>query len=137
MTARKTFHLNRREGKFMGVCAGIADYIGIDATIVRIAAVVLTIAGGFPWTLIAYGGVVYIAQRQTRKRAIRDDLVGLRDYEPRGSSLRDPAPRGSSLQSPARDLDETMRDIDRRLADVDRYVTSSNAQLAKEIDELR
>lgn len=137
MSARKTFELDRREGKFMGVCAGIANYIGIDATIVRIAAVVITIAGAFPWTLIAYGAAVYFAQRQTRKRAVRDDLASLRDYEPRGSGLRDYEPRGSSLPGATRDLDETMRDIDRRLADVDRFVTSSNAQLAKEIDELR
>ena len=137
MTARKTFQLDRREGKFMGVCAGIANYIGIDATIVRIAAVVITIAGAFPWTLIAYGAAVYFAQRQTRKRMVRDDLAGLRDYEPRSSSLRDHKPRAAGLEGSARDLDETMRDIDRRLADVDRYVTSSNAQLAKEIDELR
>ena len=37
---RKNFHLDKRNGNFMGVCAGIANYFGFDATIVRIGAVV-------------------------------------------------------------------------------------------------
>jgi len=40
-----TFRLNKSEGKIMGVCAGLADYSGIDATIIRIAAVLLTLLG--------------------------------------------------------------------------------------------
>lgn len=39
------FRLNKSEGKIMGVCAGLADYSGVDATIVRIAAVLLTLFG--------------------------------------------------------------------------------------------
>ena len=30
------FHLDKRNGKLMGVCAGIADYTGWDVTLVRI-----------------------------------------------------------------------------------------------------
>ena len=47
------FRLNKSEGKIMGVCAGIADYSGIDATIVRIAAVLLTLFG-FGSTVVVY-----------------------------------------------------------------------------------
>lgn len=32
----RSFRLNRESGKVMGVCAGIADYFGIDATLVRV-----------------------------------------------------------------------------------------------------
>ena len=39
------FHLNKRDGKLMGVCAGIADYFGVDVTLVRILWVVATLAG--------------------------------------------------------------------------------------------
>lgn len=39
------FHLDRYNGKLMGVCAGIADYAGIDATLVRIGFVLGTICG--------------------------------------------------------------------------------------------
>lgn len=42
--ARK-FHLDRERGKIMGVSAGIADYFGIDVTLVRAAWVVGTLLG--------------------------------------------------------------------------------------------
>ena len=39
MSVRRTrFYLDKRNKRFMGVCAGIADYFGWDATWVRIAA---------------------------------------------------------------------------------------------------
>ncbi|WP_353227187.1 PspC domain-containing protein [Novosphingobium sp.] len=39
------FHLNRANGKFLGVCAGIADQFGWDPLWVRIAFVIGTLAG--------------------------------------------------------------------------------------------
>jgi len=43
MTAR--FALDKTNAKLMGVCAGFARWTGIDPTIVRIAAVALTLLG--------------------------------------------------------------------------------------------
>jgi phage shock protein C len=43
---RKGFHLDKYNGKLMGVCAGIADYSGIDVTLVRIGFVVGTLFWG-------------------------------------------------------------------------------------------
>jgi phage shock protein C len=39
------FRLDKANGKLMGVCAGIADYFGLDVTLVRIAWVVGTLLG--------------------------------------------------------------------------------------------
>ena len=45
----------RREGRIVaGVCAGLADYFGIDVTLIRLAFAVLTIFGGF-------GALLYVA----------------------------------------------------------------------------
>src|SRR5690606_27107246 len=53
--ARKTkFYLDKRHGKLMGVCSGIADYTGIDALWVRIAVVALTIFGAGWLTVPGY-----------------------------------------------------------------------------------
>jgi phage shock protein C len=40
------FLINRREAKVMGVAAGLADYSGIDATIIRLSFVALTLLTG-------------------------------------------------------------------------------------------
>lgn len=46
--------LTRSNNKvFLGVCAGIAEYLGVDVTLVRLIAVVLVaITGFFPLTFI-------------------------------------------------------------------------------------
>jgi phage shock protein PspC (stress-responsive transcriptional regulator) len=36
------------EGRWLaGVCAGLADYLGVDATLIRVIFAVLTVFGGF------------------------------------------------------------------------------------------
>jgi phage shock protein PspC (stress-responsive transcriptional regulator) len=52
-----TRRLRRRPtaGKLGGVCAGIADYVGIDATVVRLLALLLAVTGpGVPAYLVAW-----------------------------------------------------------------------------------
>lgn len=115
--ALKKFYLDKRNAKFMGVCSGLANYFGVDATFVRIGAVVVTLLGAFPWTLIAYGVAAWVANSRP----------GL-SSEDEGMS----APRTST-----KDLRLNMRDIDRRMAEVEHYVTSSNNSLASEIEKLR
>jgi phage shock protein C len=117
MSGRKTFTLDKANGKWMGVCSGIANYLGIDATFVRIAAVLLTVAGAFPWTVIAYLAAGFIAKPKR---------IGFDDSESIG---------GRRLSTHG--LRNSMRDIDRRMAEVESYVTQSNTRLAREIEELR
>lgn len=48
--------LIRKDGKFLGVCAGLADYLDVDVTIVRIAFVFSFIFAGFgliPYIILA------------------------------------------------------------------------------------
>ena len=47
------FLLNRRRGKVMGVCAGLADWFGIDVLIVRLGMIVATLATG-PIAVLLY-----------------------------------------------------------------------------------
>ena len=101
----------------MGVCAGIANYTGVDATIVRVGVVVATILGAFPWTLVAYGVAAWLAKPRAAG-----------DYE--AADLR-------TLGTSTRDVRATMSDIDRRMAEIETYVTSSNSRLAREIEQLR
>ena len=39
------FRLNKANGKLMGVSAGLADYTGVDVTLIRIAWVAATLLG--------------------------------------------------------------------------------------------
>lgn len=120
------FYLDRRNRKWLGVCAGIADYTGIDATLVRIGTVVLTLIGGFPWTLIAYWVAAWMAP----------DKPAELDAESPEQAKFWQGVRASPRRT-INDVRSRFRDIDRRLADIETYVMSSNSQLAREIDQLR
>ena len=120
------FYKDRKNGKWMGVCAGIADYTGVDVTLVRIGAVLLTILGGFPWTLLAYWIAGWMAP--DKPRALAEETPEQAKF---WQGVRT-APRRT-----IRDVRSRFRDIDRRLADVETYVTSSNTRLAREIEQLR
>ena len=43
--SRTRFYRDKRNGKVMGVCAGIADYTGLDVTLVRIMLVAAILLG--------------------------------------------------------------------------------------------
>lgn len=45
MAPRRGFRLNKADAKFMGVCAGIADFTGWDINLVRIAFALGTVLG--------------------------------------------------------------------------------------------
>ena len=45
MTSSRTFRLDKANGKFMGVCSGIANYTGWDANLIRIGFALGTIFG--------------------------------------------------------------------------------------------
>lgn len=56
----RDFRLDKINGKLAGVCAGIADYFGVDVTLVRILFVVGTLIG-FGSLLLIYIAIALIA----------------------------------------------------------------------------
>ena len=123
--SRTKFYRNRRDGKVMGVCAGIADYTGLDVTIVRIGMFLALWLSGFS-ILPVYFIAGWIADDTPREVAL-DSADERRFWQ-------------GVRQSPARtarDIHARFREIDRRLADVESFTLSNNRSLAKEIEQLR
>ena len=123
--SRTRFYRNKREGKINGICAGIADYTGLDVTLVRIG-LVLAIVLGAGALLPVYFIAGWIADDQPRELATDD-----KDERAFWQGVR--ASPGQS----AREIRGRMRSIDRRLAEIEQYVTTENRSLAREIEELR
>ncbi|MBA4773619.1 MAG: envelope stress response membrane protein PspC [Sphingomonas sp.] len=124
MSASRTkFYLDKQNGKVFGVCAGIADYTGIDVLLVRIGTVLLTLATG--WALIVYLVVAWAAPNKP---------YGL--YENADDARFWQGVRTNTKRSTA-EVRSKFRDIDRRLADIETMYTSRNTRLADEIDRLR
>jgi phage shock protein C len=121
---RTRFYRDKVNGKFMGVCAGIADYTGVDVLWVRLGAIALTFMGmGF--IPLVYLGIGIFAPKKP------SHLYVDRQEQQFWQRVR---------QSPtrtARDVRASFRDIDRRLADVELYYVSANPRLSDEIERLR
>ena len=123
-TPRTTLYRDKQNGKLMGVCAGIADYTGVNAFWVRMGALMLC--------FMTSGGIIpfyFIAGLALSKKP--EGLYVDQDETKYWQRVR---------QSPARTAREVrarFRDIDRRLAEVETYYVTSNPRLSAEIERLR
>lgn len=121
---RTSFYRDKQNAKLMGICSGIADYTGINAIWVRLAAIGLVFMTG--------GGIIpfyFIAGFLANKKP--PHLYVDSQEQKFWQRVR---------QSPARtarDVRASFRDIDRRLADVEHYYVSANPRLSEEIERLR
>ncbi|WP_137681220.1 envelope stress response membrane protein PspC [Aurantiacibacter suaedae] len=121
---RTKLYRDKANGKLFGVCAGIADYTGVDAFWVRIALVFLTFATG-GWTIPAY--VIASVILNKKPPYLYAEPEETRYWQ----SVR------QSPKRTAREIRARMKDIDRRLAEVESYYVSSNPRLSAEIERLR
>lgn len=120
--AREQFYLDKSNAKLSGVCAGLADYTGVDALWVRIAVVFLTL-----WVSFITIPLYIVTAMAANKRPM--SLYSEAEEE-RLLRRMERARNKSHVRS-------QLSDIDRRVAEMEAHYTSSNARLAAEIDSLR
>jgi phage shock protein C len=125
MSSRTKFYLDKRNKKWLGVCAGLADYTGVDVLWWRVGAVVATIAGAgiLPLVYIVIGLMAEAKPADFYEQSAVDQKFWQKVRLAPSRSIRD--------------VHSSFRDIDRRLAHVERHYTSQNTRLADEIDNLR
>ncbi|MGB3167338.1 MAG: envelope stress response membrane protein PspC, partial [Alteraurantiacibacter sp.] len=117
-TPRTTLYRDKQNAKLMGVCAGIADYTGINAIWVRLAAILVTMP------MMGLNIPIYL-------------IMGLL-LNKKPAYLYSADPKETQYwqrvrQNPkrtAREIRSQMRDVDRRLAEVESYYVNSNTALS-------
>jgi phage shock protein C len=121
---RTSFYRDKVNGKILGVCAGIADYTGVNAIWVRLGAIALVLMGA-PIVIPAYFVTGLLANKKPQHLYV--DTQEQKFWQ-------------RVRQSPARtarDVRASFREIDRRLADVELYYVTANPRLSEEIERLR
>lgn len=110
-------------GIVMGVCAGIADYFGINPWVVRLVAVIGLFLFTVP-TIIAYFVAGFLLHKKPADT-----------YE---SPQEEAFWRGVRTEPgrTAHDLRHKFRELERRLRAVEAHVTSREFQLRRDIDDL-
>lgn len=121
---RTTLYRDKTNAKLMGVCAGIADYTGVDTLWVRLGFLLLlfTVA---PILLPAY----FVAGLLLNKKP--PHLYVDKEEQKYWQRVR------QSPKRTAREIRARFRDIDHRLADVETYYVNNNPRLSAEIERLR
>lgn len=122
---RTSFYLDPANGKWKGVCAGIADYTGVDVLWVRLGTAGLTVVAQQWWIVLAYIVIAWIVEPKPsglyHDRADQKFWQGVRSNPTRSTS----------------EVRAKFRELDRRLADIELHYTSRNSALANEIESLR
>jgi phage shock protein C len=126
MSTRTKFYVDKRNGKFLGVCAGVADYFGTETLWIRVGFIAALFVAQLWFLLPMYFLVSWFADR--KPDALYMDTPAEQKFY---TKLR------VSPQRSIRDTRSMYRDVDRRLQDIEAYVTSSNSRLSNEIDALR
>lgn len=122
--SRTRFYRDKVKGKIWGVCAGLADYTGVDVMWIRLAAVLsIFITSGF--TLLLYPIVAWMAP--VKPIGLYDNADDQKFWQ----KVR------SNTSGSAKDVRSKLRDIDRRIGDIEAHFVSSNRRLADEIDALK
>jgi phage shock protein C len=123
---RTTLYRDKQNGKLMGVCAGIADYTGVNVFWVRLMLILLVLTPAVNGIIIpAY----FISGLFLQKKP--EHLYVDQDETKYWQRVR------QSPKRTAREIRSRFRDIDRRLAEVETYYVTSNPRLSAEIERLR
>ena len=124
-TPRTTLYRDKQNGKIFGVCAGLADYTGVNVFWIRLGAILLTCLALGPIIPAAYWIAAFLLPKKPA------DLYVDRHEQQYWQGVRQNPSRT------AREIRARFRDVDRRLAEVETYYVTSNPRLSAEIERLR
>lgn len=127
MARGNKFYLDKSNAKVWGVCAGIADFTGIDALWIRVAAVLLAFTTGF--AILAYIAIAVLADS-------KPDYLDY-DHADEDRMLRKWQAKRNRPRTRADRMRGELSDIDRRVSDIESVYSAKSARLAAEIDSLR
>ena len=153
MRVRKELHRDPENARIAGVCAGVAEYFGLETWLVRI----LTVTGFFllagPFMLVAYIAAWFILDKKPgsesgrSKKAFKGHTVhhkfsgkGWHNGDATQNKKVEVKTQVWQAGEPPRqayyDIRQKFKSVERRLRNVETYVTSSEFQLNREINKL-
>ena len=118
------------KGVFGGVCAGIANYLGIEPWIPRLLTITIAIFGGFFLVLIVYVILVIVVDPQPQDDLLWDEEDDEQVQGARPSTIR------ASPKLGLRVVAADFREIELRLRRIETYVTSPKYKLDRGFHEM-
>jgi len=150
---RRELYRDPSRARISGVCAGIADYFGLEVWVVRIIAVSALLFFQFP-VLLAYGIAHFVLdpkpgseKRRHHGKARRADYhqsnvtaddasVKEPPLTPEKATVQQVWKKGGIPSQTIRKTKQRFQKIEKRLQNMESYVTSNQFQLRKEFQDL-
>ena len=125
----KKLRRNKIDGVLGGVCAGIGDYVGLDAILVRIMFVLLIVFTGFP--LFIYF-ILWIFIPKDSRAPYRREYREAHKARQTARERHEAPVRTASF----RDVKSKFRSLETRMQDLERSITSKEWQLRRDFRDL-
>lgn len=126
----KTLYRDPQNGKISGVCAGIAEYFGVEVWLVRILAVSSFLLGFGFITLVVYIAASLILDKMPEER--RQEQDAHREHTIKQKSWQ----TGLSSEQILSNVEYKLDDMEDELRQMEAYVTSSAFRVSREFNKL-
>ncbi len=128
--AHKSLYRDTQNGKIAGVCAGIANYFGLEIWLVRIAVVSAALLGGSFFVLVAYIAFALMLERQP------DDYQQKMQMDREHQVKNKPWQAGQTPEMVIQNIDADLAQMEQRIQEMEAYVTSEAFTLNREFRQL-
>ncbi|OBX19579.1 phage shock protein C [Erythrobacter sp. QSSC1-22B] len=124
---RTTLYRDKQNAKLMGVCAGIADYTGVNPLWIRLGFLAAVLSGVLSPIVLPLYFLAGLLLNKKPEYLYREKPEEQKYWQ----GVR------QNPKRTARQIRSKMKDVDRRLAEVETFYVSSNPRLNAEIERLR
>ncbi|QFT10188.1 envelope stress response membrane protein PspC [Vibrio sp. THAF190c] len=117
-------------GKLSGVCAGLANYFGLEVWLVRIMVISAALLGGSFLVILAYLAMTFMIEKQPRRYV--DELKSKQEH----TLKQKPWEQGQTPEFLLNTLERDFEKIERDVRNIEAYVTSDTFKVNREFKNM-
>ncbi|WP_434761803.1 envelope stress response membrane protein PspC [Vibrio fortis] len=117
-------------GKLSGVCAGLANYFGLEVWLVRIMVISAALLGGSFLVILAYLAMTFMIEKQPRRYV--DELKSKQEH----TLKQKPWEQGQTPEFLLNTLESDFEKIERDVRNIEAYVTSDSFKVNREFKNM-
>ncbi|GIA36172.1 phage shock protein C [Vibrio cholerae] len=128
--SKRELYRDPYNGKIAGVCAGLANYFGLEVWLVRILVITAALLGGTFLVLVAYVAMALMLEKLPKQ--YREDIRSQQAHTLKSK----PWAQGQAPKELLHTLDRDLSQVETRIRRVEAYVTSEAFKVNREFRKL-
>ncbi|HGS4986733.1 TPA: envelope stress response membrane protein PspC [Vibrio cholerae] len=128
--SKRELYRDPYNGKIAGVCAGLANYFGLEVWLVRILVITAALLGGTFLVLVAYVAMAMMLEKLPKQ--YREDIRSQQAHTLKSK----PWAQGQAPKELLHTLDRDLSQVETRIRSVEAYVTSEAFKVNREFRKL-